>query len=232
MHGPIVLAADLGPANAPFAGPAPVLVASVGRDGLLFAGLGPERFQILSHRPRELTLVAAPFLQLHDRNTAVYFNRFTEAEWAEEQKAREAEAKRLAALDARSADIVKLGDEADEKAHSLTSKISYPVSYRFRPGRDARSGGFIEFKMKARKGPLALQATYWGDERNKLFHIFVDGTRIATERLDGGPIAFVEREYAIPAALTANKRTVTVRFEPEPMSRVGPVYGVRLLASA
>jgi uncharacterized protein len=236
MRGPEVLAADLGAADEPYAGPAPALI--LDDPNFLPTNGQHNRLYVVSEnvRPRQ-TLALIPFRQLHDRKSAVYFKRFTEAEWADEQKAREAEVKRLAALDARSADIVKLGDEADEKAHGLTSKISYPVSYRFRPGRDARSGGFIEFKMKARGrngngGPLALQATYWGDERRKLFHIFVDGTRIATERLDGGPIAFVEREYAIPRALSSGKRTITVRFEPEPMSRVGPVYGVRLLTSA
>jgi hypothetical protein len=224
------MAADLGPADEPRTEPAPALILS-DPDYLPTNGEHNRHYVIAENVRPHQTLSLVPFYQLYDRRSAVYFKRFTEAEWTEEQKARAAEAKRLAALDARSADIVKLGDEADEKAHGLTSKISYPVSYRFRPGRDARSGGFIQFQMKVRKGPLTLQATYWGDERSKLFHISVEGERIATERLDGGPIAFVERAYAIPHALTANKQTITVRFEPEPMSRAGPVYGVRLLVT-
>ena len=78
-------------------------------------------------------------------------------------------------------------------------RISYAVSYRFRPGRDARTGGFLEFDAAVREEPLVLRATYWGGERDRVFHILVDGERIATQRLQGEhPGEFIERDYVLP----------------------------------
>lgn len=231
LHGPMVLAADLGAAAEPFRGPDPALVASD-----VLKGFQPESEPGLYRsvgigRPGDMTF--SPFFRQYDRRSAVYLKRFTEAQWAEEQQRLAAEKARLAALDARSLDIVKLGDDADEKAHGLKAKISYPASYRRRTGRDARSEGYFEFRLRAGEGPLALQATYWGEERNKKFRILVDGHEIAREELKGAkPAQFFETEYPGAPELTRGKRTVTVRFEPVPGSRCGPVFGCRLLRGA
>jgi hypothetical protein len=173
-----------------------------------------------------------PFYALYDRRTAVYFKRFTPAQWREEQVLVAAEATRQVLLDARSLDVAKLGDEADERARNLTSAISYPVSYRRRTGRDARTDGFFEFDMSLRGyrgGALALKCAYWGGEREKHFSIAVDGAEIARQRLDGEASGrFIEVDYAIPAALVRGKRKVRVRVAPIGPSRAGPMFGTRL----
>ena len=215
LHGPLVLAADLGPASAPFDGPEPALVG----DDPLAAIAAKEADQAhyetraIGH-PADLSL--APFFSQHDRRTAVYFKRYSPAEWQAALMLRAAESRRAAALDARSLDIIRLGIESDEKAHALSSDISYAVSYRFRPGRDARTGGFLEFDAAVREEPLVLRATYWGGERDRHFHIEVDGLRIATQRLQGEqPGEFIERDYALPMDRLAGKSRVRIRFLPE-----------------
>ena len=181
--------------------------------------------------PTDLKL--RPFTFQHDNNTAVYFRRFTETEWQEEQIKLEAEQTRLRLLDARSTDVVRLGEADAERDHSLQSKISYAVVYRGRAGRDARSGGFFECTMKARPGPLTLQATYWGEERDRRFKILIDGTIVTSEQLSGaGSGDFVERDYSIPLALTDEKAVLRIRFEPEAGFSAGPVFGLRLFAGA
>jgi uncharacterized protein len=127
---------------------------------------------------------------------------------------------------------VRLGDADAEREHSLECKISYPVMYRGRSGRDARSGGFFECSVKARSGPLILRATYWGEERDRRFTILVDGVIVAGEQLSGaGPSDFIERDYQIPATLTNAKPLLRVRFEPETGFSAGPVFGLRLYAA-
>ena len=124
---------------------------------------------------------------------------------------------------------MRLGDADAESEHSLESKISYAVVYRGRAGRDARSGGFFECAMKANPGPLTLQATYWGEERDRRFKILVDGVVMASEQLSGaGPADFMERDYSVDEALTQEKSTLRIRFEPETGFSAGPVFGLRL----
>lgn len=229
LHGPLVLAGDLGPATETWKGLPPVLVGSD-----LLAAVKPTGeasvFQTKGIvRPGDLTL--RPFTFQHERNTAVYFKRFTDAEWTVEQARFEAEQARLKDLQERSADMMHLGEMQAERDHDLDAKISYPVVYRGRNGRDARTGGYFEFTMKTRPGPLLLQATYWGEERNRKFSILVDGKEIAKEELKGEkPGEFFERDYAIPEALTKGKDKVRIRFEPETGFSAGPSFGVRLFA--
>ena len=107
------------------------------------------------------------------------------------------------------------------------------MSYRFRPGRDARTGGFIEFDAAVRDEPLVLRATYWGGERDRVFHIEVDGRRIATQRLQGEhPGEFIERDYPLPLELVQGKDRVRIRFQPETGHTAGPVFGCRVLGAA
>jgi hypothetical protein len=84
--------------------------------------------------------------------------------------------------------------------------------------------------MKVRPGPLTLQAAYWGEERNKHFVIKIDGTTIATQRLDAErPGEFFTVDYPVPEALTKDRADVLMRFEPVAgPNRCGPVFGVRL----
>lgn len=229
VHGPVVLAADLGPSSASYDGPAPALVGSDPLGSIVATDGAQARFRTSGlGQPADLEL--APFFSQYDRRTAVYFRRFTPEQWQAALAARAAEQERAAALDARSVDVIRLGVAEDEGRHGLTSGISYPVSYRFRPGRDARTGGFMEFDAAVRGESLVLRATYWGGERDRVFHIRVDGERIATQRLQGEhPGEFIERDYALPAALLRGKQRVRVRFEPEPGHTAGPVFGCRML---
>lgn len=231
MRGPLVMAADLGPAEMEWKGVEPAMVGEN-----LLAAFSP----IVSDRPRYRTqgiirpanLTFAPFYSQYDRRSAVYFQRFTEAGWKSEEAAFLAEQARQKDLAARSIDIMHLGEMQPERDHGLISEISYPVSYRGRNGRDARSGGYFEFTMKVKPGPLLLQATYWGGERQRSFDILIDNVKLATQNLDNDtPDKFMDVDYPIPEALTKGKRQVKVRFLPHDRSSAGPVFGVRLFTA-
>ncbi|MGF7151450.1 hypothetical protein FHS96_005116 [Sphingomonas zeicaulis] len=231
LHGPVVLAADLSPADQAFDGPAPALVAAHVLAGFVPVNAAAGRFRTQGiARPGDLAF--APFFQMRDRRTAVYFKAFDDAGWTREQAAFGAEQARLRDLAARSVDVMNLGEMQSERDHQLVAKNSYAVTYRGRHGRDARTFGYFEFRAKVRPGALRLQATYWGEERSKLFDILVDGTRIATQRLDGAvPGEFFDRDYAVPEDLTRGKDSVLIRFQPaDDTTRCGPVFGVRILA--
>lgn len=228
LRGPMVLAADLGAANKPSAGLAPALVGADILGSIVEENKGVAVYRSVgSGRPGDLKFV--PFYAQYERRSAVYFNVYTESEWAESEAAFRKEEARLKDLADRSVDVMHLGEMQPERDHDLQSDISYPVSYRGRNGRDARTGGFFSFRMKCADGPLLLQASYWGEERKRDFYIIVEGERIAHVTLDGKqPGVFIDEEYLVPERLTTGKRTVLVRFEPEQGSTAGPVFGVRL----
>ncbi|HPF22276.1 MAG TPA: glycoside hydrolase family 127 protein [Hyphomonas sp.] len=232
LYGPLVLAADLGPAGAPYDQPAPALVADDILAGFAPAAM-PGYFDV-TDIARPGALAFAPFYSLWDRRTAVYFKRFTPAQWDAAQVAFAAEKARLDALDRRAVDSCQPGDDASEQAHAFASgERSYAVEYRMRKGRDARTGDFFEVTMRTAEGPLSLLATYWGRERERDFHILVDGTRIASQTLDGQyDAAFTDISYEIPEDLTRGKKSVRIRFEPEPGRTAGPVFGLRLLKAS
>jgi DUF1680 family protein len=230
LYGPLVLAGDLGPAEDPWQGPAPVLVGNGLSERIVPTGEATTFKTNDIMRPADLVL--RPFAFQHERNTAVYFQRFTDETWAQEQIAREAEASRLEQLRMHSADMVNLGDAEAEAEHALQSNISYAVRYRGRSGRDARSGGYFECTLQTKPGPLVLQAVYWGEERDRRFKIFIDDELLAQEQLTGDrPGIFFERDYNISAALSAGKRALRVRFEPEAGVSAGPVFGLRLYSA-
>jgi hypothetical protein len=231
LYGPMVLAADLGSASDKWSGPAPALVGVRPLQRLHAIANEPAAFTTENlARPNDLTL--RPFTLQYERNTAVYFRCFDESEWAAEQARAKQEQARLQDLAARSADVIELGEMQPERAHRLDAKFSYPVVYRGRSGRDARAGGYFQFVLAAQPGPLVLQSSYWGEERNRSFLIKVEGVEIAREHLTGDhPGEFFDRNYQIPPALTKDKKEITVRFEPEPNVSAGPVFGARLLTA-
>ncbi|MEH3037691.1 MAG: glycoside hydrolase family 127 protein [Sphingomonas adhaesiva] len=227
LHGPIVLAADLGPVENKWDSPDPALVGAN-----LLAGFTPAAAPATYAtrgvvRPQDMTFV--PFYRQSQRRSAVYFKHFSDAAWASEEAAYNAEQARRRDIAARSVDTMFLGEMQPERDHNLTSAESYPVTYRGRQGRDVRSGGFMEFSMKTRPGPLILQATYWGGERGRDFDILVDNVKVATQHLDEDrPGKFFDVDYPLPEALTRGKSSVKVRFVPHDRNTAGPVFGVRL----
>jgi len=232
-RGPLVLAADLGPADQPFEGVAPALVGSD-----LLAGLVPVSVQEAVYRTngvgRPDELVFRPFYSQWERRCAVYFNRYSEAEWTVARAAFLADQARQKDIAARSVDVVHLGEMQSEHDHALRSDNSWPVVYRAHNGRDVRSGGYMEFELAAMRdgkspGPLILEATYWGSETGRVFDILVGDTVIAHETLKAPkPGEWVDIDYSVPEKLTKGKAKVTVRFVPRNGTTAGPLFGVRL----
>ncbi len=228
MYGPMVMAADLGPAAEPFEGTAPVLVGE--STSAVATAIGPSMNTESISRPPGLPL--RPFFSQYDRRSAVYFPRLTQPQWQAEQARLLAERNRMATIEARSLDVMRFGVADSERDHALREGSSEAVLYRGRSGRLARGGASFEFRLRSGGAgePLVLQATYWGRQRNSRFRVLVDDVRVASEAMDGnGPVAFIERSYELPLEVTRGRQYVVIRFEPEEGAGAGPVFGCLLL---
>jgi hypothetical protein len=258
LHGPLVLAADLGPADGlgvatNYAGSNAVSTSTaaantaaaegctpefppalVGADALAaiqpLTGAGGSFTSGPATRPDNLEL--KPFFAQYTRRSAVYFRKLSEDEWQAAHAAYLAEQGRVRELRGRAVDVVYPGDAQSEQSHSFREEKSEALHYRGRNARQARKSTWFEFRMKVADGPMVLQTTYWGDESNSHFRLIIDGTAIGTERLPAHLPSFFDRNYPIPEELTRGKSSVVVRFEPEPDANAGPVYECRMLPRA
>ena len=209
-HGPVVLAADLGPATPAWEGPTP---------GLTSAALKPvdprkHEFQASGAMPGALAL--KPFFNQYDRRTAVYLPIYTDTEWQKEWASYETAQKEKSAMDARTIDLLQPGEHDQERAHDLATNFSEFWQYGGRGMRDAwwGAGHFVEVTMAVQPTVRALRVLYWGEHVNKDFAILVDGKELVREQRKVQPVKrFVAVEYSLPPELIAGKNKIRIRFE-------------------
>lgn len=231
-YGPIVLAGQLGKKMPDPVYGTPVLLTDNKNinDWIKPAG-GPLQFDIKGvGKPMDVTLV--PFYKMYNQYYSVYWDYFTNADWANRQAAYEEERRSAQELELRTIDNFRIGEMQPERDHSLkASEKSYVSDAWGRMGREARGGNYFTFDMKidpAIKSSLLL--TYIGDDKGRKFDILVDGVKIATEDWNGGKTGkFYDKEYALPAELVKGKNTITIRIEANYNKTAGRVFGVRVL---
>lgn len=236
LRGPMVMAADLGPSDKPWAGADPALVGSDILGG--FKPVAAEKAVYRTEgvgRPGALDIV--PFYGQYERRSAVYFNRFSDADWQVQEAAFTAEQARQRDLAARSVDVMYLGEMQAERDHDLQSDVSWPGTYRGRNGRDARQGGYMSFIMKVSRdskpaGPLELQATYWGDDRCG-FDILIDGQKLTSVVHEKAPHPgqFFDETYPVPESFTTGKSQVLIKLQPQENRSTGMIFGLRLFTA-
>jgi DUF1680 family protein len=230
VHGPVVLAADMGPASADYDGPAPALIAGEAAGALRPIDPAAHLFRMPEAVPEARIL--KPFFNQYDRRTAVYFPLLTPGRWAAEQANHETERRARAAIDARTVDVIRLGEPQAERDHGFAANHSDLFSYAGRSARQAPwgVGNYFEFSLAVRPGTTALRALYWGEETDKDFDILIDGALVAKERRKTPPEKrFVGVEYPIPPASIAGRDRIRVRFVTRGTDAM--VYEARTLTS-
>ena len=250
LYGPLVLAGDLGPVpeskTFPYAGDSqtinfrapvadvPILV----RNGMADLTTSLKRLpgESLAFRteglghPQEVTL--RPFNALPYAYSNTYWDVLSAQDWKARETAIEAEAAGRQREEARVIDELSPGEQQSEIDHGVVSERSQIGDFRDRKWRDARDGGWFEFRMKVlRDTPQILRCTYWGDDTGgREFDILVDGKLLATQKLDRNqPGKFFDVEYPLPAALLAGKDTITIRIQPRPGHIAGGLFHCAIL---
>lgn len=199
LSGPLVLAADLGPAAAPFRGAAPALVSDSAPAAKLKPLAGqPHHFSATSASGEALRF--QPFFAQYDQRTAVYLPTFTSARWASEGSAYlAAEAQRID-LANRTADTLNLGEQQPEVDHQLTPGATERIQLNGRSGRRIQPGQSLAFIIRRPPGDALLRFTLWAEDQKGSVDVSVDGIMIGTIR-PAGPreAAFRAHDLALPA---------------------------------
>lgn len=234
-YGPLVLAGLLGKEKPDPLYGTPVLLTNnrIASDWLR-AEDRPLRFKMQGiGKPFDVTLV--PFYQAYDQYYSVYWDYFTEADWARLQAEYEAEKKRIQDIEARTVDYFRVGEMQPERDHQLkASEQSYVDEALGRKGREARRNNYFSFEMKLNPGKThQLMLTYIGDDRDRKFDILVEGHLLTTVEWKGGRTGkFYDLAYELPAPLIAGKSRITVRIEANHGRTAGRIFGVRTIIPA
>jgi DUF1680 family protein len=254
LYGPLVLAADLGPApetkTFPYAknqtdndraatATVPILVRSAANADLT-AALQPVSGEPLTFRtaagfaqPGPVTL--RPFNALFYEHYTVYWDVLSAQDWQTREAALAAATAAAQRDEARIVDDFSPGEQQSEIDHAVASDRSQIGDFRDRKWRDARDGGWFEFRLKVlRDTPQVLRCTYWGDDAgNREFDLLVDGEPLATQKLDRNqPGKFFDVDYPLPAELLAGKDTITIRLKPRPGKIAGGLFHGAIMKTA
>lgn len=244
MYGPMVLAGDLGTEglegvkrygpSAPQMGrvKTPVVPTFVGDVKGLTAKIVADPRRPLQFTtsglalPHDVTLV--PLYRIVEQRYTVYWNVMSPAEWKAHESEEAALGARRTEVARRTLDTVSVDDAQNEQAHGLRSEHASDGYFEGRRTREARNGWFSYQLKVAPDHPTTLVCAYRGSEgRQRVFDILVDGRTIATEALEYHPTEELDKEYAIPEALTRARDRVTITFKAKTDATAGAVIELR-----
>jgi DUF1680 family protein len=172
----------------------------------------------------------SPFYSMHRRNYTAYWDLLS----ADDVKARAAEIaaerERMRALEAATVALADPGDRENEKRFNPQGVETSVIRTDGRSGRRAIQWFSYDLPLSS-NGVFAIVAAYNSDQRRpRSFDVLVNGTRVGSEaQPQSSRSKFYDKEYAIPAALIRDQKSVTVRFEATNGLEVTPVFGVRLI---
>ncbi len=234
LYGPILLAVDLNSDN-----PLPILIGPKEElieavkpiDGKPLEFIAKQCVHVLDS-PELSDLHLRPLHTIVEEKYTVYMDVFTPAQWARHKADYEAEQERIRQMEARTVDILRIGEMQPERDHNLDGQRTRTGEHHGKRWRDAYEGGWFAFDMKVDPdAPADFQVTYWGSESGpRHFDIFADDRKIATQSLGNDkPNEFFEVVYPIPEELTKEKEKIRITFRAHPGQIAGGVFGCRVL---
>jgi DUF1680 family protein len=173
-----------------------------------------------------------PFYKVYDRPYMVYFDAYTAEQWKAKEAEDRADAEQKNIYAARTVDAANPGDARNERSHNFKGERTSTGDFGGRKWRHATDGGWFSWELKVLKDqPQELWVTYWGsDGGNRIFDIFVDDAKLATQKLESGqPGRFFDQVYTIPAEMVKGKDKATVKFLAHSGAWAGGVFGVRVM---
>ncbi|SEN61784.1 hypothetical protein SAMN05192574_103686 [Mucilaginibacter gossypiicola] len=233
FYGPVLLAGDLGNTEPDPLKGVPVFVTSETDPNQWLQLVDKKQLSFRTvnvSKPEEVTLI--PFNQTQNQYYSVYWDVFTPQAWVVQQKAYDEQRKKQQELEARTMDILRIGEMQPERDHNFTSENATTGEDHQKKWRSTENGGFLQYEMKVdANAQNTLINSYWGmDNRGRRFDILIDGVKLASEDLNQYKESrFYDISYTLPIELTKGKQKVTVKLLPQKENSAGPVYGSRMV---
>jgi hypothetical protein len=142
----------------------------------------------------------------------------------------EAQEKERQALEDRTLDQVRPGEQQPEIDHALLGEDMDTGMHLGRRWRDA--GRWLAYRFEAPRGggPIELMLTFFGGDRNDGFRLLVNERIVATISLDAArPDEFIDLTFPIPShALSEASGGITIKLTAG-AKRTGRLFGARLM---
>lgn len=181
--------------------------------------------------PMKLTL--EPFCQIHDTRYMMYWLALTNDGYQAYVDSLTNIEKAKLALEKRTIDYVKTGEQQPEADHAMQVEKSRTGNNRDEFYREAFNGGFFSYDLATNSETgLSLFVRYWGAEwGGRKFEIYIDDEKLVTvdNTSRWNQSLFKDEVYNIPDSLVKGKSHIRVKFQALPGNTAGAVYVVRLL---
>jgi len=237
LYGPLVLAGDLGPVDAPDRNSPDFIPVLVTGGNPFDSWIKKEEGQVNTFtlnnagRPRDVTL--KPFYKLYDRTYTVYWDFCTPQQWAKQEARYRAKRQQQQKLEARTIDFIQPGRQQPEMDHHFAGEKTEAGTGPFgRKWRHAADGGWFAYDINVdAEGPLELAVTYWGEDAgSRIFDVMIDSKTIAVQKLDAKhPGVYFDEVYALPDSVVKGREKVRLKFQAHTRATAGGVFAVRVL---
>ena len=232
LYGPLVLAGDLGQTPVTDFHKVPVMLTG---DKDISHWLKPAADRPLTFRTdgigRPFDVTFRPFYQHYDNAYSVYWDFFSNADWAKREADYEAEQNRVHDIETRTVDLLRVGEMQPERDHHFMGENTYVGDEQDRKSRNAHTEGWFSFTLKVDTArPNSLLVTYWGGDNGRIHDILIDGVLLVTQELHHEhPNKFFDLEYPLDDSLVRGKSSITIRFQAHTGKTTGDIYGCRVI---
>jgi DUF1680 family protein len=241
LWGPLVLAGDLGPETerrrsrnaASVQSKVPVFVTN---ERPVEEWVKPVQGKVAHFRTegagRENEVEFEPFYALHRHTYGIYWDIFTDSQWAQQQAEYAAEQERQRKLEAATVAYAQPGEMQPERDFNYQGPEDAAVERILgRAGRRGRSWFSFDLPVDSTH-PMALVVTYHSGERRRraTFDLSVNGKRVGSEEVKpASPPRFYNVEYALPPESVKDQQKVTVRFQATDGNEIATIFGLRMI---
>ena len=189
----------------------------------------------LSCPDQKTPILVIPLYRLHFQRYAIYWRIFpTDLSRLAYRKTLENVELEIARADSLAVDGIIVCDDESEKVHGFESVNSITGIDDERSWRRATKGGWFSYLVKVQPGTEScLWIEYHGAEiEESQFSILIDGHRVASEaHLKNFDLPVIYGKiYPIPIDLTAQKSSVTVKFQADWPHATPRIFSLRTMA--
>lgn len=238
MYGPLVLAGELGPLNDPEASNYLYTPVMIPKDKKLMEWLRPVPEKTNTFRtveagyPRDVELY--PFYRMHDKMYSVYWDLFTEEEWAKTEKEYLISREKIRILEQCTIDYAQPGEMQPERDHNFQGETTRNGLLNNRAYRNTGLDGWFSLDMKVRpQTEMMLVVTYTVAQEMPgcEFDILVNGKQVTDFQEGFNEMdKFYNVNYVLHEEIFDGKEIVTVTFQARPGHRVRRVFGLRMVS--